>query len=706
MTCPTRGENTLDHCYSQFKDGYRSLALSPFGKSDHDAIFLLPKYQQCLKHTPAVSREVKRWSADSENMLQAALDCTDWSVFRDNTDHINDYTETVLDFVGTLVEDIVPSTTIRVFPNQKPWVDKSVREALNARTSAYNAGLVTGSMDEHKAARYNLRRTVTAAKGRYRDKVELQFEQADSRGMWQGLRTMTDYKGTPPMLNTDVSLANELNTFYARFEAVNNNNSPQTSAMESGATADGDSVFRLTEHEVRRSFKKVNIRKAAGPDGIPGRVLKVCADQLAPVFTDIFNLSLEQSVIPTCLKRSTIVPVPKKSTPACLNDYRPVALTSIAMKCFEGLVKGYICSSLPPTLDPLQFAYRPNRSTEDAIAHVLHTAASHLDKRQGNYVRMLFIDYSSAFNTIVPSKLVGKLRDLGLNYDLCQWVLDFLTGRPQVVRAGNCTSSSITLNTGAPQGCVLSPLLYSLYTHDCVAKHNSNTIIKFADDTAVMGLISGNDERAYLGEVENLALWCQGNSLSLNVSKTKEMIVDFRRSGARDYSPLSIYGAPVERVSSFKYLGVHISEDLTWTTHIDSVVKKARQRLYFLRRLRKFKMSQKILKNFYSCTIESILTGNITSWFGNTTAHDRSRLQRVARSAERTIGGGLPTLQDIYTKRCKAKAMRIVKDSSHPNNCLFALLRSGKRYRSLMASTERLRRSFYPQAIRMLNDST
>ncbi len=114
-------------------------------------------------------------------------------------------------------------------------------------------------------------------------------------------------------------------------------------------------------------------KKAAGPDGISGWVLKLCADQLAPVFTMIFNLSLAQSVIPTCFKKSTIIPVPKKTRPACLNDYHPVALTSVVMKCFEWLVKDYICSSLPSTLDPLQFAYRPNRSMEDAIAHILHT---------------------------------------------------------------------------------------------------------------------------------------------------------------------------------------------------------------------------------------------------------------------------------------------------------------------------------------------
>ena len=135
---------------------------------------------------------------------------------------------------------------------------------------------------------------------------------------------------------------------------------------------------------------------------------------------------------------------------------------------------------------------------------------------------MLFIDYSSAFNTIVPSKLIIKLEALGLNPSLCNWVLDFLTGRPQVVKVGNNISTSLTLNTGAPQGCVLSPLLYSLFTHDCLVMHTSNSIIKFADDTTVVGLISNNDETAYREEVRALGVWCQENNLSLNVNKERK----------------------------------------------------------------------------------------------------------------------------------------------------------------------------------------
>ncbi len=501
---------------------------------------------------------------------------------------------------------------------------------------------------------------------------------------------------TPATVNIAASLPDELNTFYARFEADNTANTESAPA----AAAEEMSPLSLSVADVTRSFKRVNIRKAVGPDGIPGCVLRACAFQIAGVFTDIFNLSLSLSVVPWCFKKSTIVPILKKNVITCLNDWRPVALTPIFSKCFEKLVRDYFCSVLPASLDPLKFAYRSNHSIDDATAFTLHTALSHLENKD-TYVRMQFVDYSSAFNTIVPATLVAKLQILGLNRSLCSWILDFLTGRSQVVRMGNNTSSPLVLNTGAPQGCVLSPLLYSLYTHDCTATHSYNVIVKFADDTTVIGLITDNDETAYREEVSTLTKWCQENHLSLNI-KTKELVVDFRRQ-SREHTPITIDKTPVERVNSFKFLGVHITEDLTWSAHTDAVLKKAHQRIFFLRRLRKFGMSPSILRSFYTCTVESILTGCITTWFGNSTAGNRKALQRVVWTVRHIVGGELPSLQDIYTRRCIRKARRIIKDSSHPSHTLLSLLPSGRRLHSIRSCTSRLRDSFFPQAIRLMN---
>ncbi len=346
ISCPTRGPNTLDHCYTQFKNAYKAHSLPAFGKSDHAAIFLTPEYKQQIVQEPPVEREVTRCA-----MLQAALDDVDWDMFRANSFDVSEFTDVALSFVNTLNEQATETVTIRTFSNQKPWVDRTIRDAVNHRTAAYNAGILSGNMSEYKASCYAVRRAVRAAKRRYRERIESHFQLNDSRRMWQGRKTICfSGNNSSAEVRADPLLAEELNSFYGCFECNGGSVTLPISASGSSRQSSDDHVITVSEDEVRRELKRVNVRKAAGPDGITGRVLRSCADQLAGLFTSIFNESLTTSVVPTSFKKSVIIPVPKNSKPSCLNDYCPVALTSTVMKVFERLLKNHICSSIPATL--------------------------------------------------------------------------------------------------------------------------------------------------------------------------------------------------------------------------------------------------------------------------------------------------------------------------------------------------------------------
>ncbi|KAM9355553.1 BCL2 modifying factor 1 isoform 1-T2 [Pholidichthys leucotaenia] len=410
---------------------------------------------------------------------------------------------------------------------------------------------------------------------------------------------------------------------------------------------------------------------------------------------------MELREVPSCFKRSIIIPVPKKPSITGLNDYRPVALTSVVMKSLERLVLSHLKVITGPLMDPLQFAYRSNRSVDDAVNMGLHYILQHLDS-PGTYARILFVDFSSAFNTIIPGILHQKLLQLKVPPSTCQWISSFLTDRWQQVKLGRFTSSSRKISTGAPQGCVLSPLLFSLYSNDCTSEDPSVKLLKFADDTTVIGLIRDDDESAYRREVEQLILWCSQNHLELNPAKTVEMTVDFRRHPP-SFPPLTILNSTVSTVDSFKFLGTTISRNLKWSSHIDTVRKKAQQRLFFLRQLKKFDLPQELLVVFYTAIIQSVLCFSITVWFGSATKQDKTRLQRIIKSAERIIGTDLPSIENFYRSITRKRAGNICADPSHPGHKLFELLSSGRRYRSLKVKTTHHRNSFFPQAITLMN---
>ncbi len=159
----------------------------------------------------------------------------------------------------------------------------------------------------------------------------------------------------------------------------------------------------------------------------------------------------------------------------------------------------------------------------------------------------------------------------------------------------------------------------------------------------------------------------------------------------------------VTAVESFRFLSTNISQNLKWDNHIDSIVKKAQQRLFFLHQLRKFNLPQEQLKLFYSTINEYVLCSSITVCFNSATNSDHRRLRRVVRTGERIIGTTLPTLQELYLSRVSKRAGKITLDPLHPAHSLFELLTSGQSYRALSTRTARHKNCFFPQAIHLMN---
>ncbi len=144
VTINTRGDRILDHCYTSFRDVYKSLPRPPFGKSDHSSILLLPAYRQKLKREAPTLRTVQCWSDQSDAILQDCFDHVDWDMFwAASDDDIEAYSDTVTCFIRKCIDDVVPTKTIHIYPNQKLWINSNVRSALSARTLPLNLETLT-----------------------------------------------------------------------------------------------------------------------------------------------------------------------------------------------------------------------------------------------------------------------------------------------------------------------------------------------------------------------------------------------------------------------------------------------------------------------------------------------------------------------------------------------------------------------------------
>ncbi len=169
ITINTCVDRVLDHCYSSFRDTYKSLPRPPFGKSDHSSVLLLPAYREKLKREALALRTIQCWSDQSDAILQDSFDQVDWDMFQAaSDDNIETYSNTVMHFIRKCIEGVVPKKSIRIYPNQKPWINSDVQSALSEQTSAFKSG----NTDDRKQASYDLRRSIKAAKRQYKNKVE------------------------------------------------------------------------------------------------------------------------------------------------------------------------------------------------------------------------------------------------------------------------------------------------------------------------------------------------------------------------------------------------------------------------------------------------------------------------------------------------------------------------------------------------------
>ena len=358
-------------------------------------------------------------------------------------------------------------------------------------------------------------------------------------------------------------------------------------------------------------------------------------------------------------------------------------------------------------MDPSQFGSIKNSSTTHALLKVLQPIYKALDDSQ-NFARLLFIDFSKAFDHIDHTILLGKLENNLAPPIVVQWYRGFLSHRQQRVKIGHTVSQWKYVKGGVPQGTLSGP---ELFIHMVSDLHTDVPDVKYMDDTTLVEIkkkAEGSSMDIAAAQVQD---WSSGNRLGVNATKTKEMVIAFGKQPT--LAPLSLDGTIIERVSQTKLLGVIISSDLKWDANTEYLHKKSTKRLYYLRCLKRAGVSDNDLLRVYLALVRSVCEYACPVWSTCLTQGQSELLESVQRRALRIIRPGLPykdaceyfripTLKDRRIKLCEMFFMSLCKPEHYLHDMLPEArnvaygLRNTNKYPVPRCKTNRYKNSFIP----------
>lgn len=702
---PTRGSSILDQFFCSVAHSYKCIILPELPNSDHAVVEMIPIYQRLLRRGEVKVIQHKKLSRGSIECLKETFETTDWDVLLNDEGSCDEAADRVIGYIQFCQEMFVETKTKKVFPNDKPWCDRELKQLAAEKHDKHGK-------DGYREISQRMADALKTKKRLFVSKIEDRLESGDIRQVYSGIKTLLDME-QKNHVKVDNDLGYKLNEFFARFDIQDFSKERREwyATLINKLSVEGHQTnISTSEEEVASILKQINIRKCPGPDLIYGRTLRECRDYISVPIYKLFNRLLQAMHFPSSWKVGIIVPIPKHSLCQNLNDYRPIMLTSIIAKCYEKIIKRALLNEIQNKLDMYQFAYKDRMGTDDALTTFFHLVLQHLDKDAKHYVRVAFLDFSSAFNTIQAHVLMEVLSNLGVSPSICLLILSFMTDRLQHVRTCSSQTSSVIINTGSPQGCILSPILFILYTNSMHSDYESVKIMKYADDTAIVGLLGSatGDDGVYLQAVEKAVAWCNENYLQLNKSKTKELRFDFRRKDSSQIEDLKIDGTSIEQVKEYKYLGVYIDDCLNFDNHTRNVYGRMRKRMWLVKRMKKIGIVNHLVARAFQAFVEPLARYGYTPINHQLSAKNKRTWLRVITEAHKMnladlwkILMSLQTVENKFTEK-------IITTAEHPLNAVFRQAKShstrNQRCQNMIfCRTSRFRNSLVPQQLLRLS---
>lgn len=398
-----------------------------------------------------------------------------------------------------------------------------------------------------------------------------------------------------------------------------------------------------TTSEIKQIIKQSNPKKAPGPDCITFETLRNLPHKCIKYIKNLFNSALDLNYFPLPWKISNIVTIPKPGkNPLLPENRRPISLINTLGKVYERIILKRMQEQALNIIPDHQFAFYPQRSTTLQLLRMVEYIQAGFNNQE--HTTAVFLDVQKAFDSVWFTGLLHKLIHLGFSDKIVHLISSYLQNRSFHVKIDGAVSSRRKILAGVPQGSVLAPTLYNIYTSDLPEQHNSQ-IAQYADDTVLyykhFSIInSSNNIRCHL---QKMSQWCNKWRVKINESKSHSVIFTRRRPTVPP--PLKLNNKTIDYNKGTKYLGIQLDNKLTWKNHIKYIRGKTLQRIYLLYPLLSSPvLSIKKKTELYKCLIRPIILYAAPVW-GTTAKSNLNSLQVLQNKVARIITGA-----DYYTR--------------------------------------------------------
>ena len=443
------------------------------------------------------------------------------------------------------------------------------------------------------------------------------------------------------------------------------------------------------------------------------------APALAPKLAVVFRILIRRGSFPVCWRSANVTPIPKGSSPTSYpGDYRPISITPVLSKIFERLLAKRLTRFLNSNnlLHDKQFGFRKGLGTSDALLFICHNLQSSLDAGQES--RLISLDFSSAFDKVNHRALLFKIRNLGVGDRFLDILNDFLSNRTQRVSVDGSFSSYFDVKSGVPQGSVLGPLLFILYTSDMWSGIDS-CMVSYADDTTLFANIPSPRDRDRVAEslsrdLARIQSWCVRWGMKLNPKKSHSLLISRSRTVLPLHPDIVLDGTVIPNCTSLRLLGVTFDSGLTFQPHLRGVASSISQKIGLLRKCRRIYNSDSVIRNcFYSFLLPHF--DYCHSIFLSACETNLMLLDRAFNQIKFLLPDLRLNLRHRRLVGVLTHFYKIASDSSHPLHCLLpdtfrparvtrsSSLMNDHCFSVIRFRTSQFSRSFFPALVRVWN---